>query len=233
MKDRYRLIVFDWDGTLMDSEARIVECMRRSLADIGAPALPARTLKQVIGLGLQEAMQELVPDQAAEFYAAMTAAYRRHWLGQDVAGSIMFEGMEALLHDLHGAGYLLGVATGKSRRGLQRQFEETGLGGLFASSRCADESASKPAPDMLNAILDELSMPPQQALVIGDTAFDLGMAQSAGCDRVAVTYGVHEPEQLAVYEPLCMLDSPLALRNWFEQHLLDKPAGAVSLSASC
>ncbi len=228
MKDSYQLIVFDWDGTLMDSEARIVECMRRSLADIGAEPLPANSLKQVIGLGLREAMQGLVPGETDGFYNSMADAYRVHWLGSDVPGSAMFEGIEALLHDLHGAGYLLGVATGKSRRGLQRQFEETGLGGLFHSSRCADECASKPAPDMMNAILEELSVSQHQTLVIGDTAFDLGMAQAAGCDRVAVTYGVHEPQRLAAYDPICMLESPAALINWFQTHFLDKSVAAVS-----
>lgn len=220
MKDKYRLIVFDWDGTLMDSEARIVTCMRLALSDMNVPLQPDHELKQVIGLGLQEALLGLVPDGTADFYQRLTEAYRKHWLDPEVEGSQLFSGIENLLYRLHAAGYLLSVITGKSRRGLAAQFEETGLGKLFASSRCADESRSKPAPDMLCEILAELDMQPSQALVIGDTTYDLGMAQAAGCDRIGVTYGVHEAVQLAGFDPMHLIESPEELVTWFEQNFL-------------
>lgn len=216
MKAKYRLIVFDWDGTLMDSEARIVECMRLALDAVGADVLADHQLKQVIGLGLKEALATLLPDRDEGFYLRLADAYREYWLDPAAAECRLFNGIEALLYRLHGAGYLLGVATGKSRRGLDRQFDETGLGLIFASSRCADESRSKPAPDMLLAILEELGVSANETLVIGDTLYDLEMARSAGCERIGVTYGVHDHEQLTACEPLDLISSPQALVEWFE-----------------
>lgn len=214
MAGKYQLLVFDWDGTLMDSEARIVECMRRSFIDLGLEPGHHDELKQVIGLGLREALEALLPGHPVETHERMTHAYRKYWLETRKTGSEMFGGMSRLIGDLNRSGYLLAVATGKSRRGLKRQFEETGLGQLFHASRCADECRSKPAPDMLLEIMQELEVLPEQTLMIGDTGYDLGMAQAAGCDAIGVTYGVHDRHQLEPYEPLCLIESPEELAEW-------------------
>jgi len=220
MSDKYQLIIFDWDGTLMDSEARIVTCIRLALSDMEMPLQPDHQLKQVIGLGLREAVEALVPGESDDVYEGLITAYRKYWLGSEVEGTRLFNGIENMLNQLHQAGYLLGVATGKSRRGLDIQLDETGLGRLFASSRCADESRSKPAPDMVCEILTELDLQPSQALVVGDTEFDLGMAQAAGCDRVGVTYGVHDRMQLETFAPLCLMASPEELATWFDVNFI-------------
>ncbi|TNF93232.1 MAG: HAD family hydrolase [Gammaproteobacteria bacterium] len=221
MSSQYKLIIFDWDGTLMDSEAHIVHSMKQALLELGVPVLPDDQLRQVIGLGLKEALATLVPGEAANFYQDLTDAYRKKFFDAPDEVMSLFNGIEHLIHKLHKSGYLLAVATGKSRRGLDRQFSETGLGEFFASSRCADESRSKPAPDMLNEILQELGISAEQALMVGDTEYDLNMSKAAGCDSLAICYGVHEKERLAACAPVAMIDSVDELHDWFDRHLLN------------
>ncbi len=216
----YKLIVFDWDGTLMDSREQIVSCMRQALSECNLPVQPDDELQQVIGLGLQEAVRQLLPRQTAKGVEKVVDAYRHHWLSSPPGLSHFFESIEAMLHRLSGEGYKLAIATGKSRRGLDKQLDETGTRHLFDVSRCADESRSKPAPDMLLEIMDTLECAAQDTLLIGDTTFDMQMAQSADVDRLAVSYGVHSKQQLDVYQPLAILSSSHELVEWFDINIL-------------
>ena len=219
MSKRYELIVFDWDGTLMDSAEHITYCMRLALHDMGIADRPDHELQQVIGLGLMEAVMALVPGHETDFYENLTEAYRKHWLSSPPGLTHFFEGIPELLNQLKAADICMAVATGKSRRGLNKQFVEEDVGHLFAASRCADETASKPAPDMLLELLQELDKPAAKTLVIGDTEFDMQMAQSAGCDRIAVSYGVHDAVKLSSYSPLEMIHSPSELLQWFDVNM--------------
>lgn len=211
---RYRLYVFDWDGTLMDSEQHIVASMQGAMTDLGLEVLDAHIIRRIIGLGMREALLALFPDEPGDQFAArFSAAYRSHFFAAS-RRQALFEGAEAMLRALHQHDRLLAVATGKSRRGLDRALNETGLTPLFHSTRCADETRSKPDPTMLREILAELQVAPEEALMIGDTEFDLAMAAAAGMNAVGVSYGVHEPEALRTHAPLVLLDSPADLHAW-------------------
>ncbi len=196
MKGSYELIVFDWDGTLMNSEARIVTCIQRAAADAEVAVPSVAAARDIIGLGLDEAVGRLFPERDAQAIDRIVEAYRRHWLGNDVAEAVMFEGARQLIGKLHDRGLLLGVATGKSRRGLDKALLESGLGDFFHATRCADEAFSKPHPQMLEDILTDLGTAAADTLVIGDTEYDMQMARSAGTDAVGVGHGVHSSERL-------------------------------------
>lgn len=213
MKD-YKLIVFDWDGTLMDSVARIVACMRAALLDLGLPERDEEALKNVIGLGLREALTQLYPHGDDDIYAALTDRYRHHFLDANDTPSALFEGAESLISRLHGAERHLAIATGKARAGLDRALQETALAGYFHTSRCADETASKPHPLMLHEIMDETAIEPDQTLMIGDTEYDMLMARNAGVDALAVSYGVHARDRLLQCGPLACVDSVSELQQW-------------------
>ncbi len=214
---RYRLIVFDWDGTLIDSAGAIVECIQEAARDLGL-AVPVRErASHVIGLGLRDSLRSAVPSLAEEQYAAFAAAYRRHFLVRQDA-MVLFPGVRALLEHLRGAGRQLAVATGKSRRGLDHALELTGLKPYFTASRCADETDPKPHPAMLLELLGELEAEPGQALMIGDTSHDLLMARSAGVDAVAVTYGAHPGDALRAFAPRACVASVGELSQWLTKH---------------
>ncbi len=212
--DRFRLLVFDWDGTLMDSQGRIVACLARALEETGLPPLAPERLSNVIGLGLPEAARQLLPHVPESVVERFIAAYRRHYLSDKGEATPLFPGARETLQALHEAGFLLAVATGKSRRGLARSLEETGCGDLFLASRCADECFSKPHPQMLQDIMTDLDTPPEQTLMIGDTEYDLLMAANAGTASVAVSYGVHERERLLSHNPLACLDAIEEILPW-------------------
>ncbi len=213
----YKLLVFDWDGTLMDSEARIVGCLAMTFTDLGLTPPPRESLLNVIGLGLPEAFRALAPDADGEVLRRLTDRYRYHFLSDHHAPATLFAGARATLEMLDRAGYLLGVATGKGRRGLDRSLEETGCGPLFAVTRCADETASKPAPRMLLEIMDVAGVRPHETLMIGDTEYDLQMAHNAGTDALAVSYGVHARERLLAAGPLACVDDIREVCAWLER----------------
>ena len=217
MSKRYELVVFDWDGTLMDSEARIVSCMQRAAADAGFPIPAPAAARDIIGLGMTEAVGRLFPTADPRSVDDLISAYREHWLGNEVEAETMFGGALDLVSGLYRSGYLLAVATGKSRRGLNKAFAESGLGAFFHASRCADETFSKPHPQMLEEILTDLDISPAAALVIGDTEYDLQMAGNAGVRSVAVGYGAHEPERLAGHGPLTILEDLVDLIGWLDE----------------
>ncbi|HET9700766.1 MAG TPA: HAD-IA family hydrolase [Burkholderiales bacterium] len=217
MPKRFELLVFDWDGTLMDSAGAIVVSIQAACADLGLPVPGETAARHIIGLGLRDALTTLLPDLAQHDYPPLVERYRHHYLGrdQDIA---LFEGAAEAVRDLSGSGFLLAVATGKSRQGLNRALTQTGLGDFFHASRCADECFSKPHPSMLEEIMDELAAAPERTLMIGDTTHDLQMAVNAGVAGLAVAYGAHPRPDLEALAPLATVDSFAELRRWLETH---------------
>jgi phosphoglycolate phosphatase len=213
MATRFDLIVFDWDGTLIDSTACIVGAVQAACRDLGLPEPSYAHASQVIGLGLADALRHSAPDLDAARLELMIDRYKYHYLARDRELSL-FDGVYELIGELRSRGALLAVATGKSRAGLNRALQASGLVDFFAASRCADECFSKPHPQMLEELLEELDVAPERALMIGDTTHDLQMARNAGVDGVAVTYGAHSVEQLAGLNPLACLRSVGELAAW-------------------
>jgi phosphoglycolate phosphatase len=222
-----KLIVFDWDGTLMDSEARIVDCMRSALGEAGCGRLADGQIREIIGLGLSEAIRALLPVESEATREEVAERYRHHWLHGDRQPSLMFPGAEQTLRRLADEDYLLAVATGKSRRGLQRAFDESGLQPLFQATRCADESFSKPHPQMLLEIMDRLGVGPAETLMIGDTEYDMQMATNAGAWGLGVSHGVHSAERLLANRALDCLDSLLDIPPWLERETPARPRQIV------
>ncbi len=213
MPKQFDLLIFDWDGTLMDSAGVIVESIQRACLDIGVPAPSERASRQIIGLGLAQALQTLLPDLASDAYPRLVERYRHHYLGRDI-DIPLFAGVDAGVPALAGRGFTLAVATGKSRIGLARALDSSGLGGCFAATRCADQTHSKPHPAMVLELIDELDADPARTLVIGDTSHDLLMAANAGVASLGVTYGAHEPDDLHPHAPLALLDSFAEVHAW-------------------
>lgn len=211
-----KLIVFDWDGTLMDSETHIVACMQAAIADLTLDARSNEQVKNIIGLGLQEAVARLYPDADATLVRAIADAYRAHWLGSEYQ-SALFPGVEETLHLLKEEGFRLAVATGKGRCGLDKVLRETGLAPLFDATRCSDETRSKPHPLMLEQLMQELRFAPPQTVMIGDTEYDMEMARNAGTHAVAVSYGVHACPRLQRHAPLTCLDQITELGDWLAE----------------
>jgi phosphoglycolate phosphatase len=213
---RFRLIVFDWDGTLMDSEARIVSCIQRAFVDVGRSPPSREAARNVIGLGLDEAMALLWPAGSAADRRHLIERYRHRFLAGKEAESSLFPGAHEALAWLSDQGYLLAVATGKSRRGLDAAMASTGLASRFHASRCADETFSKPHPEMLLQIMDELGMA-ADTLMVGDTEYDMEMARNAGASALAVCHGVHDRERLLRHRPLDCLASLFDIPSWFKR----------------
>jgi len=210
----YELVIFDWDGTLMDSEARIVSCIQAACRDLELEVPSAERASNVIGLGLHEACRQVLPEHGEAVHLKMSERYRYHFLTADTTPSQMFEGVEAMLEDLDRQGRFLAIATGKGRAGLDAVLKDTGLGRFFHATRCADETASKPNPQMLHELLDYFGLEAGQAIMIGDTEYDLEMARHARMDSLAVSYGVHETERLLKHEPLACVDSIPQMHRW-------------------
>ena len=212
---RFELLVFDWDGTVVDSAAHIVASIQAACADLGLAVPRADRARYIIGLGMQDAMQHLLPELSAADYPRLAERYRHHYLAGDEK-VVPFGGAREGIARLHAAGFLLGVATGKSRRGLDQALQNTGLQGFFHASRCADEGFAKPHPDMLLFLMDRLNVAPARTLMIGDTTHDLAMARNAGVAALAVSYGAHAEAQLADLAPLACVRCFDDLMAWLE-----------------
>ena len=208
----YRVLVFDWDGTIIDSASAIAECIRLAAADIGLAVPTKEQASHVIGLGLHDALKHAVPDLRQEQMMEFVARYRYHFLSREDSMGL-FDGMRELLEAMSRE-RTLGIATGKSRRGLERALEATGLRAYFQASRCADETNPKPHPAMLLELMGELDVAPEAALMIGDTSHDLEMARAAGIDALAVTYGAHPENNLRACGPKGCVGSVAELRAW-------------------
>ena len=216
-RKQFDLIVFDWDGTLMDSTSTIVKCIQAAAKDLGLPVPADKTAAYVIGLGLQEAMEAVLPGIDPKYYPRMVERYRYHYLSKDHELTL-FAGVRDMLNDLSQQGYFLAVATGKSRVGLNRALDAVRLLTLFDATRCADETFSKPHPAMLQELTRELGQDMKRTVMIGDTTHDLQLALNAGAAAVAVEYGAHPVIELQVLNPLFSASSVAHLHDWLNQH---------------
>ena len=213
MTKQYELIIFDWDGTLMDSAAKIVSCMQKAAARCEVAIPTAEAVSHIIGISLKPAIKQLFNIDDDELAERLTLAYKEVYLGADTTPCPLFDGVIDMLTDLRDAGNVLAVATGKARRGLNRAWQQTSTGHFFTTSRCADEADSKPSPDMLLQLLEERGLSAGQALMIGDTTYDMQMAQAIGMDRVGVSYGVHASVNLAKHHPKAIVHSIAELHD--------------------
>ena len=217
MPKRFELLVFDWDGTLMDSTSAIAGCIQAAARDLGLPVPDHTTASYVIGLGLKDALAHAVPQLAEADYQKMIDRYRYHFLARDTAVPL-FAGTVSMLADLAKRDHVLAVATGKSTKGLERALQATGIARYFAATRCADQCSPKPAPDMLNELMAEFALAPEATLMIGDTSHDLRMASNAGVCAVAVSYGAHSRESLMQWNPLACVETTLELTEWLKRN---------------
>lgn len=217
MRKDFELLIFDWDGTLMDSAGVIVACIQAASRDMGLPIPSREAASHIIGLGLRQALETLFPELSEDESPILVEHYRRHYFARD-ATIPLFQGARELLQELHGRGHTLAVATGKARRGLERAFAQTGLAPYFHASRTADETHSKPHPAMIQELLDQLMVAPEQALMIGDTTHDLQMARNAGIASLGAGYGAHPVASLEALEPLCVCPNFADLATWLRQN---------------
>lgn len=214
MAKRYDLIVFDWDGTVMDSTAVISGSIQAACRDLGLDVPDDETARHVIGLGLEQALRYAVPGLPVAMYPDLVARYRHHFLAKD-ENIPLFEGARETIAELHDAGYRLGVATGKSSAGLSRAMESSGMKGYFHATRTADQTLSKPDPAMLFELMEELEVSAGRTLMVGDTTHDVQMAQNAKVDVVAMGHGAHPADQLQELNPLALVGDFAELRAWF------------------
>jgi phosphoglycolate phosphatase len=214
---RYRFVVFDWDGTLADSTAIIASALQQACRDIGEPEPADVDARYVIGLGLADALRHVAPQLPVERHRELAARYRHHYLAQALSIPL-FAGVREMLTEMNDAGHLLGVATGKSRVGLDHALDQQNLRHFFAATRCADEGFPKPHPGMLLELMGLVGVEPGETLMIGDTTHDLELARNAGVGALAVAYGAHDLEGLARERPLATLHSIAELRAWLRNH---------------
>ena len=211
-----RLIIFDWDGTLVDSTHRIARALGQALQEQGFEVPASSCLRALIGLTLQDALGKLLPAASERQIARIDARYRQIWALESASPVRLVDGARECLEALAQRGVLLAVATGKSRHGLDRDLGGHRLDELMVTTRCAGETAPKPAPDMLFEILTELGVSAEAALMVGDTSYDMAMAQAAGVPRIAVRSGVHDESLLLPFSPLEVIDSVEALTPWLD-----------------
>jgi len=223
----YPLLIFDWDGTLVDSIQRIVTSLQHASKRALDIEIGEQQARDVIGLGLHEAVctlhPELDPERQGEQLKQVADAYRQHYLYENDVPAPLFNGAGDMLENLKSRGYTLAVSTGKSRIGLDRSMHELQVADMFNMTRCANESKSKPDPAMLFEILEGLDFKADQALMIGDSEHDLKMARNAEIDSIGVTYGVHGRSTLNRYAPLACLDNLSQLQQYLHSLSNDQP----------
>ena len=214
---QFDLIVFDWDGTLMDSTAMIASSIQLACGDLGVTPPDDERARHVIGLGLLDALAYAVPDLPPERIPEMAARYRHHYLSRDQELKLFPEVAE-MMGELIDRGYYVAVATGKTRVGLDRALARYGFGALFHATRCADETSSKPHPQMLFELIAQLGVEAGRTLMVGDTTHDLQMASNARIAALGVSYGAHAAELLLDHGPLAVVESSTVLRTWLQTH---------------
>jgi len=214
MKNRFDLIIFDWDGTLIDSVHWITECLQQAARDCDLPVPAARLARSVIGLSLERAMDTLFPEATKSDIPPLMAAYHRYYDVKILGQGDLFAGVPELLDDLRSQGYKLAVATGKSRNGLEQALATTGYADWFHATRAANETASKPDPLMLLQLLEELESHPGRTLMVGDSVHDLQMARNAEIDSVGVSSGANDRDELLALNPLLVLEQAAGLREF-------------------
>lgn len=200
------LFIFDWDGTLCDSTGKIVRCMQLAARKVGLRDLEDFEVLNIIGLGLPEAVNSLFPGVPTQSLQALSTAYSEFFIADEHTPMGFFAGVEETLHHLRDEGYQLSIATGKSRRGLERVLDSLKMNGFFHGSRCADETRSKPDPAMLQELLREFRRNAGDAVMVGDTEYDMEMARRIDMPRIAVSYGAHTIERLRPYQPVLCID---------------------------
>ena len=209
----YDLVVFDWDGTLMDSTRLIARSLQSACHDVGIAVPSERDALFVIGLNIEDTFRHVAPDLDPEGRARVAERYRFHFLANEHEAPL-YDGVREMLSDLHGRGRRLAVATGKARRGLDRALDATGLRQWFEATRCADEGFAKPHPGMLLTLLELTDVEPARALMVGDTTHDLELAANAGVDAVAVSYGAHHGDLLATRPAKARVSTVPELHRW-------------------
>jgi len=214
----YSLLVFDWDGTLVDSIEQITASLQAASKIICSEEITEEAARGVIGLGLQEAMERLHPDKSQTLTNKMSDAYRHHYLNENKVPAPLFDGVTDMLDELRSKGFIMAIATGKSRIGLEHSLTEHPVRHYFTTTRCAGENQSKPHPEMLLGILDETRTNTTQALMVGDSEHDLMMAKNAGVDAVAVSHGAHTADRLMAHKPLLCLDRIADLSNFLSNN---------------
>lgn len=214
MNHQAKLIVFDWDGTLMDSVAHIVFSLQTAITELNLSPKTDDEIKNIIGLGLREAFLALYPHSNTNELIELTASYRKRFFQQQENPSELFPGVRELIDNLLQQDYLLAIATGKGRNGLDKVLMETGLEQYFPITRCADESHSKPHPQMLHDIMQYYGIGPEETIMVGDTEYDLHMANNASANSLGVTYGVHEKQRLLDCKPLGLVNNVQELQQW-------------------
>ena len=213
----FELIVFDWDGTLFDSTALITRCIQAACADVGVAVPSAHDASWVIGMGLIEALQHAAPGLPRERYPELGNRYRHHYFAAQHE-VVLFDGTLHMLQALKARHHWLGVATGKSRRGLDEALNSVQLAGMFDATRTADETAPKPNPLMLVELMRELGVEPDRTLMVGDTTHDLQLASNAGVASIGVGYGAHDVAAFEAFRPLHVAASVLDLHDWLARH---------------
>ncbi len=216
-KKHYDLIVFDWDGTVVDSTAVIANSIQAASRDLGLPVPSDEAARHVIGMGLQQALRHAVPEAPEAMIQPLMERYRHHYFAQD-GDIVLFDEARDTIAELHQAGHRLAVATGKSRNGLDRSMHASGMEQYFHATRTADQTFSKPHPAMLLELMEELDAEPGRVLMVGDTTHDLQMAINAGVDALGMTHGAHPAEQLQQLQPRALLGDFAELRAWFREH---------------
>ncbi|MEB0041859.1 MULTISPECIES: HAD-IA family hydrolase [unclassified Pseudomonas] len=214
MRREYKLLIFDWDGTLADSIGRIVEAMQVAASRSDVPVRDDFAIKGIIGLGLPEAIGTLYPDISPDQMVDFRRHYSDSYVALEAEPSPLFADVVDSLAAFRADGYQMAVATGKSRRGLDRVLKAHGWQDYFEITRAADESASKPDPLMLREILEHCGVAPEHALMVGDSSFDLLMAHNAGMDSVAVGYGAQSLASLLEFKPRLAIERFSELRSW-------------------
>lgn len=204
---KYKAIVFDWDGTLMDSVSKIVETMQSTAKQLGLPVPGFEQAKNVIGISLLPALKQLFNIQDETTAMDLFHTYKQHFKDHPQISSPLFHGAIELLQELQNRGYILAVATGKARLGLEHNWYHSKTQQFFSISKTADDAKSKPSPDMLQQILTELNLPAEQVLMVGDTSYDMAMAEALNIDRIGVSFGVHNKETLHNHSPLAIIDT--------------------------
>ena len=217
MPRRFDLIAFDWDGTLFDSTGLIVRCIQNACRDVGTAVPSNEQAAYVIGLGLRDALMYAAPEFPSERYAELGEAYRRHYLASQHE-VVLFQGTMDMLQGLKLRNHFLAVATGKSRRGLDEALTGTALQPLFDATRTADETTSKPHPQMLLELMAELGVSPERTLMIGDTTHDLQMAANAGVAAVGVSFGAHDHDSFGPWSPLHVAHHTTDLHAWLAKN---------------
>jgi phosphoglycolate phosphatase len=213
----YELLIFDWDGTLMDSTALIASSLRSACEDVGVTVPSERDARFVIGLGLADTFSHVAPALDEEGRRRLSERFRHHFLAREHEAPL-YPGVREMLADLHARGRRLAVATGKARRGLDRVLDATGLARWFEATRCADEGFAKPHPDMLLMLMDMTGVEPRRALMVGDTTHDLELATNAGVDAISVSYGAHDEELLATRPAKARVSTVGDLHRWLNEN---------------